>query len=94
MFKTEKPISCGVPQGRCLGSLLYTIYTNNLPIILQIAKFAMYVDGSTVNAAGSKIDDLTRDFNREQQSVNKWVTNSKLVLNVTETKSIVLGTSS
>lgn len=84
VFNTGKPIGCGVPQGRCLGSFLYAIYTNNLPMILQKSKVAMYVDDSTVNAAGSKIDDLTRDFNKELQSVVKWVTNNKFVLNVTK----------
>lgn len=47
-FSDEKSVCCGVPQGSCLGSLLFFLYTNNFPLVKKKAKTAMYADDSTI----------------------------------------------
>ena len=43
-----KAVQCGVPQGSCLGPLLYSIFTNAMPLVLSKVSVAMFADDSTV----------------------------------------------
>jgi hypothetical protein len=48
MEATIMQIQCGVPQGSQLGPLLFSVFTNDLPLTLNKASVSMYADDSTV----------------------------------------------
>ena len=89
-----KVIDCGVPQGSSLGSLSYSIFTNNLPLTLKDAKISMYADDSTIYIAKPTTDELNSVLNQELQAVVTWITNNKFVLYAAKTNSNVFGTKS
>lgn len=91
-FSDGKNVRCGIPQGSCLGPLLFSIYTNDLPLVLKKAKIAMYADDSTIYSSQATIEELQNVLMEELKAVLEWVTNNKLVLNVGKTKGIVFGT--
>ena len=91
-FSEEKTVCCGIPQGSCLGPLLFSIYKNDLPLVLRKAKIAMYADDSTIYSSQSTVQELEIVLMEELKSVIEWVTNNKLVLNISKTKSIIFGT--
>ena len=89
-YSEMKDLSCGVPQGSCLGPLLFSIFTNDLPLILNRASIAMYADDSTIHSASFIAGDLENVLNEELLLIKRWVNTNKLVLNLDKTKSIVL----
>ena len=63
-FSKERVVEHGVPQGSCLGPLLYTIFTNDLPSVLDKASISMFADDSTIYLAGTDIGDLNIKLQR------------------------------
>ena len=82
----------GVPQGSCLGPLLYSIFTNDFPLVLNKAHISMYADDSTIYLAAATVDDLNANLASEMTKVVDWINNSKLILNVSKTNCIIIGT--
>jgi len=84
-------VDSGIPQGSCLGPLMYSIFTNDLPQVLRSANLSMYADDTTVYASAKTAEELTVILNRELSSIGKWVLDNKMVLNLAKTKSIIFG---
>ena len=82
-------IQCGVPQGSCLGPLLFLIYINDLPFALQRTKVTMYADDTSISYSST---DLCNAINSDLQNLSSWPQGNKLSLNVAKTQSMILGT--
>lgn len=92
-WSNSKDLECGVPQGSCLGPLLYSIFTNDLPSVLHKASVQMYADDSTLYYAANSSTELDKVLSSELDMVFDWIQQNKLVLNISKTKSIILGSS-
>ena len=89
-FSDIIPVKHGVPQGSCLGPLLYSIFTNDLPLVLTKANISMYADDSTIYLAAATVDDLNKKLASETAKVVDWINKNKLILNVSKTNCIIL----
>lgn len=87
-----KSVKHGVPQGSCLGPLLYSIFTNDFPLILNKAQMVMYADDTTIYLAEPSIMDLNTNLKEEMELVIKWINSNGLILNVSKTHGMVIGT--
>ena len=62
-------ITCGVPQGSCLGHLLFLLYINDLPFALKCSKVIMYADDTSLTHSAKDVKDITSTMNIELENL-------------------------
>ena len=93
-MSNELPVTHGVPKGSILGPLLFVIYINDLPSILECCYASLYADDTVIYCYGSSSQELSDKLNRDLLAVAKWLNDQKLTLNLEKTKcmlSVVIG---
>ena len=85
-----KSITCGVPQGFILGSLLFFIYTYDLPNAL-LNQPRLYADDTCLLISSPNIEDLNAKSKTELHKVCKiWMNLNKLTININKTYSLLI----
>jgi len=79
-------VSCGVPQGSILGPLLFLIYVNDLPkIINKISTPIIFADDTSILFTHANPIDLSKNINTVFKTLNKWLRANELSLNFNKT---------
>ena len=81
-------ITCGVPQGSVLGPLLFILYTNDLPHVLQDVKCILFADDTTIYMSSPNQKQLYECMSRELNNLTDWYSANKLSLNTSKTNFI------
>ena len=74
-------VESGIPQGSCLVPLLFSIFTNDMPLALSKTSASMYADDSTLYTSATTATEMTATL-KELQLVSERVARNKLGLNV------------
>ena len=84
-----KNIDVGVPQGSCLGPLLFLVYINDLFCIAKNSKVSMYADDTSIYHSSKDITQLNKALNEELIRLDRWLKGNKLSLNVAKSRSML-----
>ena len=88
----NEDIEVGVPQGSCLGPLLFLIYINDLPQVVQASTVSMYADDTSLCHQSSDMTQLNEAINSDLKQLTTWLQGNNLSLNVAKTHSMLIST--
>ena len=82
----------GVPQGSILGPLLFTLFMNDLPSVIEHGKVIMYADDTALMYSSSNPREIETCLNHDWDCVRKWLERNQLTLNTDKTCFMIFGT--
>ncbi len=82
----------GVPQGSVLGPLLFSIFINDLPLILSHCSVHFYADDTVIYVSNPHLTQIQNMLQSDFNALQKWLYSNNLLLNKGKSQTMVFGT--
>ena len=89
-LSSPRTINVGLPQGSCLGPLLFLIYVNDLPNISNETFSVLYADDTTLSLQNDSLLELITKANAELRTFHDWSTSNRLTINTEKTYTLTI----
>ena len=86
-------VNVGIPQGSCLGPLLFLVYINDIFSSTEI-NMRLFADDACLSYQHSDPEYLNEVINKELIKVDKWLRDNKLFINYSKTKYLLFNKTS
>ena len=85
-------IKRGVPQGSVLGTLLFLIYINDLPLSVLHATCDMFADDTCIHVSDACYGNVLSTLQLSADEVFNWATNKFMTIHPQKTKYMIITT--
>ena len=93
-FSPWLPVQRGIPQGSILGPLLFNIFINDLPQVIDFTILSTYADDTQIFYAGDNVTDVEHVTNSDLGKIDKWCEENEMRRNHDKYKAMVMGKTS
>ncbi|KAJ2939362.1 hypothetical protein O0L34_g13456 [Tuta absoluta] len=88
-ISTERPILAGVPQGSCLSPVLYSLYTDDIPVGDR-TELALYADDAAYLTSSIRPDFAVKRLQKTLDLLPAWLGKWRLAANASKTLAILV----
>ena len=85
-------IPIGLPQGSCLGPLLFLIFFNDLQLAITNSNASMHADDTSICCHSHEITQLNETINNDLCKLEKWLEGYKFSWNMGTTREMLIST--
>ena len=89
-MSNQEPVSIEVVQGSILGPLLFVIYMNDLPDVLEHCSVTLYADNTVLSFNSKPIAKIELKLNSDLNSVKNWMQTNQLTSKIKKSKFMLI----
>ena len=82
----------GVPQGSILGPVLFLLFVNDTPLLVQKSTMDIYADDTTLSLSSNwkTLPLLNQSLSQDPSEVERWAKETKKYMNMQKTKALLV----
>jgi hypothetical protein len=80
----------GIPQGSILGPLCFSLYINDMPLVMPEVKVHMYADDTTIYVIGKCKSSIEKALQQALNALTSWCSSNRMVINVKKSNCMLI----